>query len=54
MASHRRSDFGAALTGLVVGGCLVYAIVFAVVQLTNLKFAGHAESAEKAATESTK
>jgi len=54
MASQRRSDFGAALTGLVVGGCLVYAIVFGIVHLTNLKYAGHSAKGEKPAAESHK
>lgn len=50
MGAPRRSDFGAALTGLVVGGCIVYVIVFGIVKLTNQKFAHSkpaAESTEK-------
>jgi hypothetical protein len=42
--SHERtSDLGAALTGLFVGATVVFIILFAIVQLTNRKFAGHAE-----------
>lgn len=44
---QRRSDFMAALTGLVVGGSILFALVFGIVTLTNRLYAGetHAEAA---------
>jgi len=36
MASeHRSGDFGAALTGLVVGACVLFALLFGIVELTH-------------------
>lgn len=43
------TDFPAALTGLIVGGCVVFAILFGVVILTNNHYA-----AEKPAAAATK
>lgn len=40
MEGKHHTDFGAALTGLVVGGCIVFAILFGVVELTNHHYAG--------------
>lgn len=53
MSSHTQqpSDRSAAVTGLVVGAVLVFAILFTVVKVTNASFAG--EKAEGAA-EATK
>jgi len=48
MATARRSDFGAALTGLVVGACTLFVLVFGIVRLTNSLYAG------ESAAESTK
>lgn len=39
MEGKQHTDFAAALTGLVVGGCFVFAILFGVVVLTNHHFA---------------
>lgn len=33
------TDFPAALTGLVVGGCIVFAILFGIVVITNHHYA---------------
>jgi hypothetical protein len=44
MASQRKSDFGAALTGLVVGACVLFALVFTIVTLTNHKYAGESKA----------
>jgi hypothetical protein len=46
MTSSRRSDFGAALTGLVVGGCVIFAVLFGIVELTHHHYVNkeHAES----------
>lgn len=38
MASSRRSDFPAALTGLVVGGCILFALIFGIVVLTSHRY----------------
>ncbi|MEO8946278.1 MAG: hypothetical protein ABI338_07245 [Gemmatimonadaceae bacterium] len=46
---HSGTDFPAALTGLIVGGCVVFAILFGVVVLTNNHYAG-----EKPAAAATK
>jgi hypothetical protein len=43
------TDFPAALTGLVVGGCMVFAILFGIVIITNNHYA-----AEKPAAAATK
>ncbi len=48
-STHRSTDFPAALTGLVVGGCVIFAILFGIVILTNNKYA-----AEKPAAAATK
>lgn len=41
MATVRKgTDFGAAVTGLVVGGCVLFALMFAIVQMTNHAYAG--------------
>ena len=50
MADHstarKQSDFLPALTGLVVGACVLFVIVFTIVTLTNHKYAGHSEAVE--------
>jgi len=48
MASTR-TDFGAAVTGLVVGGCVLFVILFGIVQLTNHKYAGESTAEAPAA-----
>lgn len=40
MEGKQHSDFAAAVTGLIVGGCIVFAILFGVVELTNHHYAG--------------
>jgi hypothetical protein len=47
---HRSSDLGAALTGLVVGTTVLFAIVFAIVKMTNASYAGHESPAPAAQT----
>ena len=39
------TDFPAALTGLVVGGCIVFAILFGIVVVTNHHFASEKTTA---------
>ncbi len=39
-ARRKSSDFTAALTGLVVGGCVLFALVFGIVEITNHLYAG--------------
>lgn len=46
---QRGTDFPAALTGLVVGGCVVFAVLFGIVVLTNNHYAS-----EKPAAAATK
>lgn len=49
MASeHRSSDFGAALTGLVVGGCVLFALLFGIVELTHHHFVSEEPAAAAA------
>jgi hypothetical protein len=45
MANSQRSDFGAALTGLVVGASVLFLLVFGIVEMTNAKYA-HETKAE--------
>ena len=49
MQTKQHTDFAAALTGLVVGGCFVFAILFGIVVITNHHYAG-----EKTAAAATK
>jgi hypothetical protein len=49
MAQQRSSDLGAALTGLVVGGVVLFAIMFAIVKITNASYASHEPAAAAAA-----
>ena len=47
MATTRKgSDFLPALTGLIVGACALFALVFGIVELTNHKYAGEKPAAE--------
>ncbi|HXC24923.1 MAG TPA: hypothetical protein VNU46_03335 [Gemmatimonadaceae bacterium] len=45
----RRSDFGAAVTGMVVGGCLLFAVMYGIVVLTSHRYPS--EPAAAGATE---
>ncbi|MGI9090060.1 MAG: hypothetical protein ACR2GG_03020 [Gemmatimonadaceae bacterium] len=36
----KSSDFASALTGLVVGGCVLFALVFGIVEITNHMYSG--------------
>ena len=47
--THHPEDRTAAFTGLIVGAIALVAICFTVVQLTNMKFAGHEKPAAEAA-----
>lgn len=37
--TRKGSDFGAALTGFVVGGCVLFALVFGIVTIVNHSYA---------------
>lgn len=50
MAHPRSSDLGAALTGLVVGVTVLFAIVFAIVQMTNAYYSSKEHAAPAAQT----
>lgn len=40
MSNHsHKSDFGPALTGLIVGGCVIFALVFGIVVMTSHRYA---------------
>jgi hypothetical protein len=43
--TRRGTDFPAALTGLIVGGCIVFAILFGIVVITNHHYAGEKTAA---------
>ncbi len=46
METHQqRTDFPAALTGLVVGGCMIFAILFGIVIITNNHYAAETPTA---------
>ncbi len=49
MASTRRSDLGAALTGLILGGVVLFGLMFSIVHLTKARYEskGHAAEATK-------
>jgi hypothetical protein len=49
MAPSQRTDFSAALTGLILGGVVLFAILFAIVHMTNSHFEGH-KAEQKAET----
>jgi hypothetical protein len=44
--THRGSDFGAAITGLVVGGCVLFALIFGIVELTHHHYVSEQPAAE--------
>jgi len=46
--ANTRTDFGAAITGLIVGGCVLFVLLFGVVELTNHKYAGEEAAAAEA------
>ena len=46
---HHPADKGAAYTGLVVGGLVLFAILFGIVALTNRHYAGEKAEAKPAA-----
>lgn len=49
MASeHRRGDFSAALTGLVVGSCVLFAILFGIVEITHRHYVSEEPAAAAA------
>lgn len=45
METKQQTDFPAAITGLVVGGCIVFAILFGIVVMTNHHYAGEKTTA---------
>lgn len=48
MASdHKPGDFGAALTGLVVGACVLFALLFGIVELTHHHYVANEPAAAK-------
>jgi len=53
MSAPQPGDKSAAFTGLILGSIAIFVIVFAIVRMTNAKYAGHGEGAEPAAATST-
>ncbi len=49
MSTPQPGDKSAAFTGLILGAITIFVIVFAIVRMTNARYAGHAEGAEPAA-----
>ncbi len=50
---HKSSDFLAAITGMIVGGCVLFALVFGIVELTNHMYAGESAPEASPATAAT-
>ena len=46
MSAPQPGDKSAGFTGLILGAITLFVIVFAIVRMTNAKYAGHAEGAE--------
>ena len=46
MSAPQAGDKSAGFTGLILGAIAIFVIVFAIVRLTNAKYAGHGEGAE--------
>jgi hypothetical protein len=44
MSAPQPGDKSAAFTGLILGSIAIFVIVFAIVRLTNAKYAGHEEA----------
>jgi len=53
VSAPQPGDKSAAFTGLILGAIAIFVLVFAIVRMTNAKYAGHAEGAEPAAATST-
>lgn len=51
---HQRTDFPAALTGLVVGGAFVFVILYGIVVLTNHHYAEEATASAATPAAATK
>jgi len=45
--THKGSDFGAAVTGLVVGACVLFALLFGIVELTHQHYVSKEPAAAK-------
>jgi hypothetical protein len=48
MATHKSSDLSAALTGLILGGVVLFLLLTGIVLLTNRKYAGQKSEAAPA------
>jgi len=48
MAAKKSTDLGAALSGLILGGSVIFLVVLLVVWLTNASFEGHEPAAAPA------
>ena len=52
MSAPQPGDKSAAFTGLILGAITIFVIVFAIVRMTNAKYAGHGEGGETPAATS--
>ena len=53
MSAPQPGDKSAAFTGLILGAITIFVIVFAIVRMTNAKYAGQAEGGEAPAAATT-
>lgn len=53
MSAPQPGDKSAAFTGLILGAITIFVICFAIVRMTNAKYAGHGESGESGETAPT-
>ena len=53
MSAPQPGDKSAGFTGLILGAIAIFVLVFAIVRMTNAKYAGHGEGAEPAAATTT-
>jgi hypothetical protein len=53
VSAPQPGDKSAAFTGFILGAIAIFVIVFAIVRMTNAKYAGHGEGAAPAAATST-
>jgi len=44
MSSPEPGDKSAGFTGLILGAIAIFIVLFAIVRLTNMKYAGHSEA----------
>ena len=53
MSAPQNADKSAGFTGLILGAITIFVIMFAIVRMTNAKYAGHGEGGETPAAAAT-